>query len=84
MYNVFHPVELLKRRESIVQRWRTGEKNFTPFVLSVDGLLQREASHFVKCLSANLASRWEKPFSDVLTLTIVCFGALCQHVFEGI
>ena len=41
--------------------------NFTPFVLSVDGLLQREASHFVKRLSASLASRWEKPFSDVLT-----------------
>ena len=40
--------------------------NFIPFVLSVDGLLQREASHFVKRLSANLASRWEKPFSDVL------------------
>ena len=41
--------------------------NFTPFVLSVDGLLQREASHFVKRLSASLASRLEKPFSDVLT-----------------
>ena len=27
--------------------------NFTPFVLSVDGLLQREASHFVKRLSAS-------------------------------
>ena len=41
--------------------------NFTPFVLSVDGLLQREASHYVKSLSASLlASRWEKPFSDVL------------------
>ena len=40
--------------------------NFTPFVLSVDGLLHREASHFVKHLSACLTSRWEKPFSDVL------------------
>ena len=40
--------------------------NFILFVLLVDGLLQREVSHFVKCLSANLASRWEKPFSDVL------------------
>ena len=40
--------------------------NFALFVLLVDGLLQREASHFVKHLSANLASRWEKPFSDVL------------------
>ena len=41
--------------------------NFTPFVLSFDGLLQCEASHFVKRLSASLASRWEKPFSDILT-----------------
>ena len=40
--------------------------NFTPFVLSVDGLLQREASHFVKHISASLAFRWEKSFSDVL------------------
>ena len=40
--------------------------NFTPFVLTVDGLLQCKASHFVKRLSASLASRWEKPFSDVL------------------
>ena len=40
--------------------------NFTPFVLSVDGLLQHKALHFVKRLSACLASRWEKPFSDVL------------------
>ena len=29
-------------------------------------LLQCEASHFVKHLSASLAYRWEKPFSDVL------------------
>ena len=36
--------------------------NFTPFVLSVDGLLQRVASHFAERLSASLASRWEKPF----------------------
>ena len=40
--------------------------NFTPFVLSVDALLQRETSHFVKRLSASLASKWEKSFSDVL------------------
>ena len=39
--------------------------NFAPFVLLVDGLLQHEASHFVKCLSASLASKWEKSFSEV-------------------
>ena len=52
--------------------------NFTPFVLSVDGLLQREASHFVKHQSANLASRWEKPLSDVLTY--VCSRLLFASV----
>ena len=60
---LFLTVELLKRREFIVQLWRTGE---APFVLLVDCLLQREALYFVKCLSTNLASGWEKPFSDVL------------------
>ena len=40
--------------------------NFTPFVLSVDGLLHCEVLQFVKFLSASLASRWGKPFSNVL------------------
>ena len=41
--------------------------NFTHFVLySVDGLLHCEVLQFVKRLSASLASRWEKPFSNVL------------------
>ena len=40
--------------------------NFIPIVLSVNGLMQHKALHFVKRLSTNLASRWEKPFSDVL------------------
>ena len=41
--------------------------NFMPFVLSVDGLLHCEVLQFVKRLSASLASRWEKPFYNVLT-----------------
>ena len=54
--------------------------NFTPFVLSVDGLLQCEALHFVKHLSANLASRWEKPFSDVLAFnrSQLLFASVCS------
>ena len=58
--------------------------NFTPFVLLLDGLLQREALHFVKHLSANLASRWEKPFPDVLAFfrsrilfALVRFASMC-------
>ena len=58
--------------------------NFTTFVLSVDGLLQHDASHFVKHLSASLASRWEKSFSDVLAFVhyrlqfaSVCSASMC-------
>ena len=38
--------------------------NFTPIVLSVDGLLHREAEHFLKRMAANLAHKWEKPYSQ--------------------
>ena len=64
----FLTVELLKTEKRVYRSAVEDRRgNFTPFVLSVDGLLQREASHFVKRVSANLASRWEKPLSDVLT-----------------
>ena len=54
--------------------------NFSPFVLPVNGLLQHEASHFVKHLSANLASRWKKPFSDVLAFvrSKLLFASVCS------
>ena len=38
--------------------------NVTPVVLSVDGLLHREAEHFLKRIAANLAHKWEKPYSQ--------------------
>ena len=39
--------------------------NFTPIVLSVNGLLHREAKHFLKRIAANLAHKWEKPYSQM-------------------
>ena len=36
---------------------------FTPFVLSVDGLLQKEASHFLRHMAAALSFKWDKAFS---------------------
>ena len=40
-------------------------RHFTPFVLSVDGLLGREAQTFAKRLAAKLAGKWQKPYSQV-------------------
>ena len=40
--------------------------SFTPFVMSVDGFLGREAAHFLKRLADHLSSRWSKPYSEVM------------------
>jgi hypothetical protein len=40
-------------------------RHFTPFVLSVVGLLGREAKTFAKRLAVKLAGKWQKPYSQV-------------------
>eukprot|EP00731_Ephydatia_muelleri_P002926 Em0001g2926a len=61
--------------------------NFTPIVLSVDDLLHMEAKHFVKRIVANLAHKWEKPYSQTcgfvrarLAFAIIRATSLCLHV----
>jgi hypothetical protein len=58
--------------------------HFTPFVVSVDGLLGREAATFSKRLAAKLASKWQRNYSEVcgyvnarLSITIVWATHLC-------
>ena len=38
---------------------------FTPFLLSVDGLLHKEASHFIKHMATALSSKWDKAYSII-------------------
>ena len=40
-------------------------RSFTPFVVSTDGLLGREAKSFLKQLSLHLVDKWQKPYSVV-------------------
>jgi hypothetical protein len=40
-------------------------RHFTPFVVSTDGLIGKEAKTFLKKLSSLLAEKWEKPYSVV-------------------
>ncbi len=42
------------------QRW-----HFSPFVASTDGLLGKESRTLLKKLSALLAEKWEKPYSEI-------------------
>ena len=48
--------------------------NFTPLVMSVDGLLHTEAGHFLKRPVANLAHKWETPY--------LCHHKGIQFAFE--
>jgi hypothetical protein len=40
-------------------------RHFTPFVVSTDGLIGKEAKTLLKKLSSLLADKWEKPYSVV-------------------
>ena len=40
-------------------------RHFSPFVVSTDGLLGKEAKTLLKKLSGLLAEKWEKPYSEV-------------------
>jgi hypothetical protein len=43
--------------------------HFSPFVVSTDGLLGKEAKTLLKTLSAHLTKKWEKPYSEVCGYT---------------
>ena len=40
--------------------------DFTPFIVSTDGVIHREAEHFLKCLAASLADKWMMPYGQVM------------------
>ena len=37
---------------------------FTHFVTSIDGLLHREAEHFLKHIATSIAAKWEKSYAE--------------------
>ena len=47
------------KEKRIYQKAEDRRGQFTPSVVSVDGLLHREANHFMKRIAASLATKWE-------------------------
>jgi hypothetical protein len=69
-YRTRLPASVLKSQEKEKKRkyleaCLEERRHFTPFVVSTDGMMGREASTFAKRLSAKLAEKWQKPYSQV-------------------
>ena len=46
--------------------WCYRRADFTPFIVSMDGVIHREAEHFLKRLAARLADKWLTPYGQVM------------------
>ena len=54
-----------EKKKKYLQACLGQRRHFTPFVVSTDGLLGKEAKTLLRKLSALLAEKWEKPYSQV-------------------
>ena len=70
--------ELQKKRKYLMAA-ELRRASFTPFVLSVDGALGREALSFIKRLAEHLSLRWSKLYSIVMNWvrTRLLFATIC-------
>eukprot|EP00731_Ephydatia_muelleri_P004744 Em0002g920a len=55
-----------KRKENTQQLLKIDSASFTPFVVSVDGVLGHDAQHLMKRLCDQIAVKWEKSHSEVM------------------
>jgi hypothetical protein len=67
-YNSRDPDKVLKSAEKVkknkyLENCLQQRRAFTPFVISVDGLLGYEAKNLLKRLAFHLAEKWQKPYS---------------------
>ena len=67
-YNSRDPASVLKtaeksKKNKYLEHCLQQRRAFTPFVVSVDGLLGYEASNLLKRLAFHLSEKWQKPYS---------------------
>jgi hypothetical protein len=85
------PAKVLRKHENekkrkYLQPCLDQRRHFSPFVVSTDGMLGREASCLIKRLSQKLATKWQRPLSHVtsyvrtrLSIAIVRATHLCMR-----
>jgi hypothetical protein len=54
-----------EKKKKYLQPCLDRRKHFTPFVVSADGLVGKEAQTFLRRLAAKLALKWKRPYSVV-------------------
>ena len=52
------------KKKMYLEPYLEQRRHFTPFVVSCDGLLEREADVFLKRLSQKLADKWHRPYAQ--------------------
>jgi hypothetical protein len=82
-HKVLATQEREKKKKKYLQSCLEQRKHFTPFAVSTDGLIGREAEELLKRLSLQLANKWERPYSVVrglvsarMSITIVSAAVL--------
>ena len=75
-----HATYLIKKPKSILKTAENDKKkkyleacleqrrHFTPFAVSCEGMFGREASFFMKRLAKKLADKWNRPYSNTISL----------------
>ena len=48
------------------QACRQRRADFTPFIVTTDGVIQREGQHFLRRLASRLANKWSKSYSTTM------------------
>ena len=49
-------------------------RHFTPFVVSCEGMMGREADSFIRCLSKRLSKKWFRPYSKIVNFVRTRFA----------
>ena len=69
-YQSRDPIKVLETQEREKKRkylepCLAQRRHFTPFVMSVDGLLGKEGDFFIRRLAGRLSTKWQRPYSMV-------------------
>ena len=55
-----------RKKKKYLPDFQAQRRDFTPFVVTTEGMLGREADCFLKRVAMKLAKKWSRPYSQVV------------------